>query len=146
MGKVLYTIGYEEQDIVTFTNKLKKEGIEYLIDVREQPLSRKAGFSKNSLSQILEKRNIKYVHFKELGSPKDIREKFKADLDSEYFFNQISHYLEGQKDAIEKAYAYLAEGICCLMCFERFHFDCHRKVVAEKIKERDGNGLQIKHI
>jgi uncharacterized protein (DUF488 family) len=32
------------------------------------------------------------------------------------------------------------------MCFEKTADYCHRKIVAEKIKERDGNGLLIKDI
>lgn len=34
----------------------------------------------------------------------------------------------------------------CIMCFERDPFQCHRKIVAEKVKEIDGNGLIITHL
>ena len=34
----------------------------------------------------------------------------------------------------------------CIMCFERDPFQCHRKIVAEKVKEIDGNGIIITHI
>ncbi len=46
----------------------------------------------------------------------------------------------------EKAYQYVVGKTCCLMCFEHLASQCHRNVVAAKIKERDGNGLLISNI
>jgi uncharacterized protein (DUF488 family) len=142
----LYTIGYEGKDVGEFIKALKKEKIKYIIDVREQPLSRKSGFSKKALAKLLEQEKINYIHLKELGSPKNIRDKFKEDHDDRVFFEKYSQYLDSQLEAVEVAYNYLLKGTCCLMCFERLHIECHRKVVADKIKERDGNGLLIYHI
>ncbi|MBI5190332.1 MAG: DUF488 domain-containing protein [Nitrospirae bacterium] len=142
----LFTIGYEGKEVSDFIYKLKSAGVEYLIDVREQPISRKKGFSKNVLAELLEKENIKYVHVKELGSPKEIRDQLKQDHNEEVFFKKFSEYMDTQRSVIERAYSYLMEGVCCLMCMERLHINCHRSVVADKIKEYDGNGLLIKHI
>ena len=32
------------------------------------------------------------------------------------------------------------------MCFERLAAQCHRTMVAQKLKERNGNGLEVTHI
>ncbi len=142
----LYTIGYEGKSIDGFINHLKQEGISTLVDVREIPISRKKGFSKTILSQHLKKNNIEYVHFKKLGSPKLLRKKVFVDNDYNYFFKEYSKYLKTQIDIIEELYQTILSETCCLMCFEKEAEYCHRKIVAEEIKNRDGNGLKIKHI
>jgi len=116
------------------------------MDVREIPISRKKGFSKSVLADRLKREDIAYVHFKELGSPKPVRDKLKATKDYKTFFDKMGEYLSTQEQVIEVAYSYISSKNCCLMCFEKIAAYCHRKVVAEKIKERDGNGLKIKNI
>jgi len=55
-------------------------------------------------------------------------------------------YLSQNQDAIGEAYRYITDGVNCIMCFERVPEKCHRSTVASKIKEFDGNGLEITHI
>ncbi len=45
----IFTIGYEGLDLAAFTGLLARHGIETVVDVRELPLSRKKGFSKQAL-------------------------------------------------------------------------------------------------
>jgi len=146
MPRTLFTIGYEGLDISSFVSRLKDNSIECIIDVRAMPLSRKRGFSKTSLSQRLESEDIGYVHFKELGSPKALREGLKQTGDYGEFFKKMDEYLSSKKESIEQAYGYVITSNCCLMCFENLAAACHRKIVAKKIKERDGNGLRISNI
>ena len=142
----LLTIGYEGREIDEFVNRLKSFNVTHLIDVREIPLSRKKGFSKSTLGERLKNEDIEYVHAKPLGSPAEIRNKLKSDWDYKYFFKAYSAYLAKNMDAVKKVHQYLFDGVTCIMCFERFPEKCHRSIVADKIKEYDGNGLKIKHI
>jgi uncharacterized protein (DUF488 family) len=48
--------------------------------------------------------------------------------------------------AVKEIHGYISGGNTCIMCFERSYEKCHRLMVADKIKEYDGNGLKIKHI
>ena len=146
MAKELFTIGYEGMNLDGFIGQLKKFAIDCLIDVREIPISRKRGFSKSELAQRLGQENIDYLHLKQLGSPKPIRQKLKINRDYSTFFKKMDIYLANKKEAIENAYSYVIDNTCCLMCFEHVAEQCHRKIVARKIRERDGNGLQIKNI
>ena len=146
MARQLFTIGYEGMNLDGFIEKLKNFAINCLIDVREIPFSRKRGFSKSALSQRLLSENIRYIHLKELGSPKLVREKLKTSRDYLTFFKKMDEYLTDKQEAIENVYKYVLDNTCCLMCFERLAAECHRKIVAMKIKERDGNGLQINNI
>lgn len=143
----LFTVGYEDRDIKEFINRLQKKKIQTLIDVREIPASRKSGFSKNQLSEHLEEVGIKYIHVKELGSPKILREKLHENNDYYFFFKKYSAYIQTKLDVVKKLYAdIIMHETSCIMCFERDPFQCHRKIVAEKVKEIDGNGLIITHI
>jgi uncharacterized protein (DUF488 family) len=82
----------------------------------------------------------------DLGTPKALREQLNSSGDYSVFFERMNRYLGDKTDAIEEACRYVMNSRCCLMCFEQFAAQCHRKVVAEQIKVRGGNGLQIKHI
>ena len=146
MSTRLFTIGYEGAGLQEFLGCLEKNAVECLLDVREIPFSRKRGFSKTPLSRALEERGIHYVHFKELGSPSPVREELKQGQDYRKFFHEIEEYLATQVEGIERAYSYIGRMTCCLMCYEKLAAMCHRKVVASKIKERDGNGLEVKHL
>jgi len=144
---IVFTIGYEEKTIDEFLGRLKKHGINTLIDVREVPYSRKCDFSKTRISEHLQMAGIKYIHIGKLGSPKELREKLHKDKDYDSFFESYRNYLETLNDDMEELYQeIIACDVSCLMCMERDPFKCHRMVVAKKIKEIDGNGLIITHI
>ncbi len=143
----IYTIGYEGRDLEEFADRLKDFGVETLVDVRDIPLSRKKGFSKTPLSQYLQEVGIEYVHLKQLGSPKDLREKVKEDGDYKYFYKGYTDYIHSQQDTVETLYEIVVSSTnTCIMCYERDPYYCHRLVVAEEIKKRDGNGLVVQHI
>jgi len=146
MGTQLFTIGYEGRDLTTFLDCLEENAIDCLVDVREIAFSRKKGFSKTALSAALEDRGIQYVHAKELGSPTPLRKALKAGGDYGTFFQGMEEHLATQRDTIEKVYAQVQQTRCCLMCYEKLAAMCHRKVVARKIKERDGNGMEVQHL
>ncbi|MBN2183527.1 MAG: DUF488 domain-containing protein [Sedimentisphaerales bacterium] len=146
MSKALFTIGYEGVCIDDFISNLHVNNIEYIIDVRALPLSRKPGFSKNQLAKKLQSEDIQYIHLGDLGTPKDIREELKATRDYTKFFKKMEKYLSDKQEVIKVAYDHAMNSTCCLMCFEKFATQCHRKIIAEKIKATNGNGLQIKHI
>jgi uncharacterized protein (DUF488 family) len=148
MGSIsVFTIGYEEKSIDEFISRLKKFHINVLVDVREIPASRKAGFSKKRLAEFLRSADIQYIHVKALGSPKSLRERLYQDKDYDSFFADYDNYVQSQMNILEELYEeVVSRETACLMCLERDPFQCHRKVVADKIKEIDGNGLVIKHI
>jgi uncharacterized protein (DUF488 family) len=139
-------LGYEGKSLDSFVSTLKSHSIECLLDVREMPLSRKKGFSKTALMNHLKENHIQYIHLKELGSPKDIRKKLKETHDYEVFFVAMEEHLSKVRDSIDLAYRYIIKNKSCLLCFEREAEYCHRRLVAQKIKEKDGNGLKISNL
>ena len=146
MSTQLFTIGYEGRDLATFLECLEENAVQCLVDVREIAFSRKKGFSKTALAAALEERGIQYLHTRELGSPSPLRNALKSDGDYGAFFQGMETHLAGQPDAIERVYDRVTQKTCCLMCYEKLAAMCHRKVVARKIKERDGNGMEVKNL
>jgi len=134
MTKTLYTLGYESSTIDDFIATLKTMGIEKIIDVREYPLSRKRGFSKNTLNAILEANNIEYTHLKGLGDPKEGRDAARAG-DIKKFIRIFSTHMKSDKaqQDLNTAIDLAQESVSCLLCYERMPEDCHRTIVAQAI-------------
>lgn len=129
----LYTIGYEGSDIETFIQTLINLRIEVLADVRELPLSRKKGFSKNGLKDRLAAEGIEYIHFKKLGDPKPGRDAAKRGDFSTFrmIFNehmQKNDTIECLKNLLEVA----SKRRTCMLCFEKCAANCHRSIISNE--------------
>jgi uncharacterized protein (DUF488 family) len=143
----LYTIGYEGTKKDEFLNHLNSLAISVVADVRKVPFSRKPGFSKKSLSAELEKNHIKYVHFETLGTQKTIRENLQQTGDYDTFFKQYGQSIKDCSEELHNIHSMINQGEkIILLCLEKDYKKCHRKIIAEKIKKIDNNGLVIKHI
>jgi uncharacterized protein (DUF488 family) len=134
MTETIFTIGYEKAELDDFILTLKACNIEQVLDVRELPQSRRRGFSKNILATALETEGISYLHFKQLGDPKHGRD--AARMGNYQQFEQIfqAHMdLEASKDALASLAKCAEEKISVLLCYERDHRYCHRKILADKL-------------
>lgn len=145
--KTLFTIGYEGLDLEHFIRFLKADDVDILVDVREIPLSRKKGFSKNRLAEALKTEGIEYEHIKALGSPSPIRKKLKTDWNYEAFFNAYDHYLDDHKDAMDMLTDIVdTYDHVCLMCFEKTQDICHRRRIADRTAKRYRGHLDVKPV
>jgi uncharacterized protein (DUF488 family) len=133
----VFTIGYEGTDIESVVATLKSVGVNVLADVRAVALSRKKGFSKKSLRARLEAEGIEYTHIVELGDPKPGREAARAGLFNEFYRIYVRHLrcprARAALDALEETARTAA---VCLLCFERDPKTCHRTMVADRLKAR----------
>lgn len=131
----LVSVGYEGRDAKTLISLLEANDVQVLVDVRLNPISRKPGLSKGALSAALEAAGIRYVHYRSLGNPKDNRAGFRAGDQSALtrFSEVLSQETAGQ--AIRHVTELLEEGVVALLCFERDHAQCHRRLVAEAIRD-----------
>ena len=141
--KGLFTIGYEGVSLDDFLATLENSAIDVLLDIREFPVSRRKGFSKNALSEALAEVDINYRHERSLGSPKAIRHKFRVDGNHQAFFRAFDRHLLRQNSLLQE----LAEGLkgnVVLMCYEKDHIQCHRSSVAKALAEI--SGLEPTHL
>ena len=128
----LWTIGYERATQDALVAALVEAGVELLADVRALPLSRRAGFSKNSLKAAVEEAGIEYRHFRDLGTPKEGRDAArKGD------YATLRTVYAGQLE-LPEAMAQSAqlqtlaqERRTCLLCFCGEAEKCHRSLLIE---------------
>lgn len=140
----IYTIGYEGIDIEQFFTLLREHNIETVVDVRELPLSRKPGFSKKILATALNLNGLEYTHLADLGCPKSIRDRYRLDANWRRYKEGFLKYLNTQADAIEDLAMMATSSNCALLCFEADFNYCHRSMVADAVKRR--NGMRVSHI
>lgn len=142
---ILLTIGYEGSTIEDFVATLKLANVQVLIDIRDVPISRKRGFSKKALAEVLLDVGVRYIHLRSLGDPKPGREAARRG-DMQTFQRIFRAHLEGDdaQSALQQALEMTSGVRACLLCFERDHCGCHRKIVAEEMANREA--IQIHHI
>jgi uncharacterized protein (DUF488 family) len=128
--KHLYTTSYEGQSIDGFLERLRQTGVRTLVDVRELPLSRKAGFSKRALAEALTVEGIAYAHMPQLGCPKSIRDRYKADGNWARYTLDFDKYLATQTAAVTELAHIAGATTTALLCFEADFNRCHRTFVA----------------
>lgn len=141
--KRVWTIGYEGHDVESFVETLRKARIGRVVDVRELPLSRKAGFSKNALAAGLQRAGIAYSHAKALGTPRPVRHALKAGGSVEDFRRDYLAHVRENMDAVEELERVASAERCALLCVERKLDVCHRGVLAGVLEER---GWRAEHL
>lgn len=133
----LVSIGYEGRDVQALIRQLESLGVDVLVDVRLNPISRKRGMSKTALSAALEDAGIRYIHHRELGNPKDNRDGYRSGDRAAYRRFEKILGLPAAVGALAHV-TELLDGECvALLCFERDHAQCHRALVVEAIRERE---------
>jgi ParB family chromosome partitioning protein len=131
-----YTIGYSGRTLEQFLEVLKLAGVETVADVRADPISQyRPEFSKQNLQTALTANGINYVHYPELGVPREIRLKLRQSSDQDWFsewydVNILSH-ADGQLDQFEKISHPIA-----IMCVEIDPTKCHRHRIALALEKR----------
>lgn len=138
----LLTIGYEGCTIDGVVRTLKDAHAALLIDVRAVPQSRKPGFSKRQLAAALDEAGIAYVHLQALGTPKPGRDAVRAGHPERMVTIFQEHMTSDRSQAeLVEAKQLARERTACLLCFERDHRHCHRRLVAEMISAETGQAV-----
>lgn len=132
----IYTAGYEGLMIDGFLNRLMEAGMERLIDVRSNPVSRRYGFHKSTLTRLCGDVGIEYVHFPELGiAAEDRHELLALDDRDTLFANYEAQILPNQKPSIHEVARLMKERASVLVCMEADPADCHRSRLALAVSQ-----------
>lgn len=140
----VFTIGYQGLDIETFMSLLTEHDIDTVVDIRELPLSRKPGFSKNALANALHLSGREYIHMVDLGCPKPVRERYREDGNWKRYTEGFRKHLKRQDAAIAELSDLVASSTCALLCFEADFNFCHRSMVANAVHHYCG--ADVEHI
>jgi uncharacterized protein (DUF488 family) len=131
----VFTIGYERRTPTDLVRDLQAAGVVRVVDVRELPLSRRAGFSKQPLSNALEGAGIVYEHVRELGNPKEHRELYKRGLLEEGRARFRAHLNNGSRSALLELASSITAISTCLLCVEEHVEMCHRGEIVAALRE-----------
>jgi len=145
MAPTLYSIGYEKTAQRDVLKTLLDAGVRTVIDVRDRPISRRAGFSKRQLAAGLEEAGLRYVHLQALGTPPEGREANRS-RDWPRFWRIVEAKLntpEAELD-LQRAAEIAAATPACLLCYEADWRICHRRRVAEVLEQR--YGFRVRHL
>ena len=134
----LFTLGYQSHNIRTLLAVLSQNGVNVLVDVRQNPVSRKSGFSKGHLERSIARSGIEYLHFPCLGTPARIRKLYSKTGDTRKALQQYQKHLRRRGKCLRSLVRIAASSHICLMCLEADHTSCHRSVIAQKLMELSG--------
>src|SRR5208337_2537699 len=142
----LFTIGFTKKSAEQFFTRLQQPGLVRLVDVRLNNVSQLAGFTKkNDLKFFLrEICDIDYVHLTELAPTQDILDAYKKNggdwsvYESRFLALLATRRVE---ETVDKDL--LAGG--CLLCSEPTPEHCHRRLVAEYLRDKWGE-VEIEHL
>ncbi len=144
MADRIVTFGYEGLSLDVFIARLKLAGVETVIDVRANPLSRKPGFSKRGLAAALNEADLAYVHLPVMGCPKPVRDRYKQDADWSAYTRSFLAYLQTQAQSVAALAQSAKASLLCLVCFETDFERCHRTFVARAVAAHAG--LRVTHL
>jgi uncharacterized protein YwgA len=144
----LFTIGYEGISLEGYLNKLIKNDVKVLVDVRNNPLSMKFGFSKSQLKNFCKSLNIDYLHIPEVGIQSNQRQALKTQTDYDTLFEIYKNTNLTQTISQQEQILNLLKEKkrIALTCFEANICQCHRKHLAEAIMQLPAWNFTLQHI
>lgn len=145
---ILFTIGYEGISLEEYLNRLIKNDVKVLVDVRCNPLSMKYGFSKSPLQRCCNSLGIEYVHYPEVGIQSEQRKELHTQADYDKLFaiyrqNNLAKTIVSQVKILDLL---KEKKRIALTCFEANICQCHRKHLAEAIQNLPNFYYEVKHI
>lgn len=144
-ARAIYTVGYEGRSVDSFFNGLLRAGVLQILDVRANPMSRKYGFARRSMSEISAKLGIGYKHMPSLGIPREFRKEL-SDFDSyqRLLDRYESEMLPERRREIEQVSSEVQDTPSAFLCMEKDTQCCHRSRLAKAVSL--SNGLPIVHL
>jgi uncharacterized protein (DUF488 family) len=142
----LYTIGFTQKSAETFFETLRKAGPKRVVDVRLNNVSQLAGFTKKQdlayfLSTIC---SMDYKHVPLLAPTQDMLDEYKKHRGSWPSYEEKFLQLMRQRRIEHEVSRELLDE-ACLLCSEDKPAHCHRRLVAEYLKDR-WHEMEIRHL
>lgn len=132
----LYTIGFTKKTARQFFGLLKASGAKRLVDIRLNNVSQLSGFAKKEdlAYFIKELCDMDYVHLPELAPTQEILDEFKKRKgDWDVYEQQFLALMKQRKIETFADPEFIRDG--CLLCSEDAPTHCHRRLVAEYLRD-----------
>ena len=142
----IFTIGFTKKSAQHFFTELQDAGVKRLVDIRLNNTSQLAGFTKrNDLEYFAEAIcGIQYIHIPALAPTPEILDAYKKHKGDWRLYEQ--EFLDLMRSRrIEQTVSREMLDNACLLCSEETPEHCHRRLVAEYLRDKWGN-LEIEHL
>jgi uncharacterized protein (DUF488 family) len=142
----IFTIGFTKKSAEAFFTALRESGARRVVDVRLNNVSQLAGFSKrDDLRYFLrEICGMDYVQLPELTPSPELLDGYrKRKVDWATYEQVFLDLMRSRRVEDTVPREVIADG--CLLCSEDKPHHCHRRLVAEYLRERWGD-LEIVHL
>ena len=146
MPTTLWTIGHSNTTLEAFLELVRSFELQAIADIRKLPASRRhPHFAKDALAAALQENGIDYRWFSALGGLRKPRPDSPHHAWRVEGFRAYADYMETPE--FEEAFAELLEWVderrAAIMCAERLWWECHRRVLADRLVTR---GIEVRHI
>lgn len=142
----LFTIGFTKKSAETFFELLRNSGAKRVVDVRLNNISQLAGFAKKQdLTYFLKSIcGLEYVHIPVLAPTQEMLDEYKKNRGSwDVYERQFLDLMKQRRIEEKVSKEMLSDG--CLLCSEEKPHHCHRRLVAEYLKQY-WSDIEIKHL
>lgn len=133
----VHSLGYQGRSLPDFVAELQGRGVRTLVDVRLNPVSRKPGFSRRTLSAALASAGIDYVHEPELGNPRENREAFRNGETAAWERLRARIEEPPGRAALGRLVELAQSQPVAVLCFEEAPEHCHRRLVTDLARQLD---------
>ena len=140
------TIGFTQKSAQRFFELLRESGVKRIVDVRLRNGSQLAGFAKKGDLAWFARElcDIDYVHVPDLAPTKELLSGYRqGQISWNTYEDQFVDLMKARR--IESVLSRDVVDNGCLLCSEDQPHHCHRRLVAEYLKEHWGD-LEIKHL
>ena len=141
----IFTIGFTKTTAENFFGRIKTSGARKIVDVRLNNVSQLAGFAKRDDLKYFSRTicGVGYQHTPKLAPTKEMLDAYKKHKGSwEDYEEKFLDLMAKRK--IEEVDSKNLDG-ACLLCSEDKPHHCHRRLVAEYLKNKWGD-IDIVHL
>ena len=142
----VFTIGFTKKSAQQFFDMLRRSGAKRVVDVRLNNVSQLAGFAKRDDLKFFLKEvcGMDYVHTPELAPTQEMLDEYKKlKGDWQTYEKRFLDLMEKRRIESRIPKELVAEG--CLLCSEDKPHHCHRRLVAEYLRQHWGD-LDVSHL
>jgi uncharacterized protein (DUF488 family) len=141
----LFTIGFTKTSAEGFFSRLSRAHVKKLVDVRLNNVSQLAGFAKRDDLRYFAKSicGIGYEHVPDFAPTQDMLDEYKKAKGAWSVYAETFLDLMARRKIENIDRARLDGG--CLLCSEDKPHHCHRRLVAEYLKEKWAD-VEIEHL
>ena len=127
-------IGYEKRTVHELIEALRADGVRKVVDVRADPVSRRAEFNAKRLELSLRDAGIEYVPLREMGIPREVRKGPEGKAGKGALLEWYARHLDANPGLVGRLVEMSKGPRIALLCYEREESECHRGVLSQRLR------------